>query len=100
MIDTTREHLILPREVPKYLPKSAGKKVSLATVYRWFQVGIAGVRLERVYIGPTAYSSKEALTRFFQRITEAKSGDRAYKPTKGERHNSDAIDRELEAAGL
>lgn len=99
MIDTTKEHLFPAKELPKRVQKRTGKKISLATGYRWFQIGIAGVPLERVYIGAEAYCSEEAVGRFFENVTRAKTGD-SPKQTKASLANSERIDRELQEAGI
>ena len=72
MICTTTETLISLRNIPSYLAKIGGKKVHIATVYRWVKTGIAGVQLETIHIGGTPYSSLEAMNRFVQDSSKAK----------------------------
>lgn len=72
MIDTTKEHLLPVRDVPKLLPRRPnGRRLHISAVYRWIQRGVGGVRLEAVKIGGTTYTSREALERFAQQ----RSGD-------------------------
>ncbi len=79
MINTQSETIFPLRETPDHLPKRNGRKCHLASIYRWKQCGLSGVRLETIYIGGTQYTSKEALERFFQRVT-------AVKPASHRRH--------------
>ncbi len=51
--------------------RQSGKKLGLATVWRWTDRGVKGVKLE--YVGTTRVTSREALTRFFDRIKEESS---------------------------
>lgn len=62
MIDLTAESLITLKESLNHFP---GRKISsLATIYRWFQSGVRGVKLETAVIGKIRYTSKEAIARF------------------------------------
>lgn len=47
-----------------------GKPPTLSCIYRWTAKGYRGVVLERVAIGGTRCTSREALSRFFQRISQ------------------------------
>ena len=97
MIDITSEELIPFRELPDYLPKQpSGKKLHLSACYRWKKQGVQGVRLETVFIAGCSYSSKQALNRFWQRVTEARDG----KPSVCEaKRSSVTSDQELQKAG-
>lgn len=48
-----------------------GKPVAPQTINRWATRGIRGIRLEYVKCGGTAITSKEALERFFVKLTQA-----------------------------
>ncbi len=99
MIDLKNEQVIHPTEVTKYVPEQKGKKLNVSTVYRWFQRGLAGNRLECVCIGGTRYTSVEALNRFFARVTEAKTGlpqDPSIKAIRDRKRAS----QELDVAGF
>ena len=98
MIDVTSETLILPTEVTKVLPKQKGKKTNLSTIYRWMQTGVSGVRLEYVCVGGTRFTSKQALNRFFQRITIAKGG--SVGPVTVSTSTTMQANKELDAAGF
>ena len=74
MIDLLQETLISIREVPKLLPRrGSGRLVHLSACYRWMDKGISGVRLEAVRIGGTTYTSREALQRFANRLSQTAS---------------------------
>lgn len=95
------EKLFPLREAPDHLPRRSGRKCHLASVYRWVKGGLSGVRLETLYIGGTQYTSEEALGRFFQRVTEAKSGLPSA-PASSKRSNAahERAMRELQEAGI
>ncbi|MDZ4849591.1 MAG: DUF1580 domain-containing protein [Pirellulaceae bacterium] len=99
MIDVASETLILPTEVPKVLPRQKGKKINLSTIYRWMQLGLCGVKLEYVCIGGTRFTRKQALNRFFSRITAVKTGDAIDRRVEKNVRQKQA-DSELDAAGI
>ena len=77
MIDINTETLLTPDEARRQIPGRQGKKLDLCTLYRWMQRGRKGVRLEYVCIGGKQFTSKEALARYFQRLTEAEEKRKA-----------------------
>jgi hypothetical protein len=77
MIDINTETLLTPDEARRQIPGRQGKKLDLCTLYRWMQRGRKGVRLEYVCIGGKQFTSKEALARYFQRLTEAEENRKA-----------------------
>ena len=75
MIDIEREHLIAIRDVPRHLPpKGNGRRLHISAVYRWMSRGVRGVVLESVRIGGTAYTTREALQRFADRLNDTRGG--------------------------
>lgn len=71
MIDPANEELISLSAACKLLPaRRRGKKPHLSTLYRWAGEGCRGVVLETLQVGGTKCTSREALTRFCQRLTE------------------------------
>ncbi len=67
MIDITEESLIPLSEVAAYVPSSRpGKRLNVATVWRWATAGVGGHRLETVKVGGSTYTSVEAVKRFVQ----------------------------------
>ena len=71
MIDSASETLIPLKLVPEVLPtRGRGRKVHVSCVYRWTTVGCRGVVLESLQCGATRCTSREALQRFFEALTE------------------------------
>jgi hypothetical protein len=70
MIDMHNETLLAIAEVSDHVPTHP----HVATVWRWIQKGIRGVRLESVLIGGMRYTSKEALQRFFEGSNASTNG--------------------------
>jgi len=69
------ERLIDFAEAARNLPRtSAGRHMSVKTVYRWAAHGIKGVRLEAVKVGARWMTSVEACWRFFRELTTAETG--------------------------
>jgi hypothetical protein len=70
MIEVATERLVALSKVGYHLPsRSTGQPVHVSTVYRWCTAGVRGVRLERVTIGGSTYTSVEAIQRFAERLT-------------------------------
>ena len=73
-IDLARERAIRLADVPRlsWLPlRRRGKRLHVATVFRWCQCGIRGHRLEYVQVGGCRVTSEAALQRFFAALTGA-----------------------------
>ena len=69
-IDLLRETALSPVEASDFLPRRRnGKKPNVATIYRWMQLGVKGVRLEFVQVGGTRCTTREALQRFCEELT-------------------------------
>src|SRR4051794_26984473 len=74
-IDVATETLITPKQYAKMRPEGRnGRPMNLATVYRHFNPGVRGIRLEHVKFGGNTYTSIEAVRRFAERLTDAWSG--------------------------
>ena len=73
MIDIEHENLIPIRDVPRYIPpRRSGRRLHISAVYRWIKHGVrGGIRLEAVKIGGSAYTSKEALQRFTEQLSDS-----------------------------
>jgi len=103
MIDIHSEQLVHVNEIPAQVPKTTtGKKVSLATCWRWIQRGCRGVKLESVLIGGKRYTSLEALQRFVERTTAAADGTSLLStstPSAARKRHEQAC-RELDDAGI
>jgi hypothetical protein len=70
MIDSLIEHIIgmtlAAKESP---PDRSGRRRHVSTLYRWSRDGYRGVVLETIRIGRARYTSREALQRFYERLT-------------------------------
>jgi hypothetical protein len=85
-------------EAPDHFPRRRGKKVSLATVYRWTQSGCNGIRLHTVMVGGVRYTSPLAIEQFVANLTAARDGtapSRVLAPAC-----PTAISRKLDALGI
>ena len=54
-------------------PGRNGRPMHISTAYRHALDGVRGVRLETVRIGGTLYTSREAIQRFLDRVSERAS---------------------------
>jgi hypothetical protein len=102
MIDPNTETLLSLTQAAKHLPRRrGGRPVHTSCVYRWTTTGCKGVILESIQIGGTRCTSKEALARFFQRLTHGPTPapPSIRTPARRERDLQRAM-KELEAAGV
>ena len=101
MIDTQHETLLALADVPSLIPIRRGKKrPHVSCIYRWCTRGLRGVKLESIQVGGTCCTSREALQRFFERLTAVRDGDAAPQRTVGQRRTAvDRANTELEKAG-
>lgn len=97
------ENLMPLAEVARYVPRRGGKKVHLSTLYRWSSVGCRGVVLETLQAGATRVSSREAVARFFERLTMIARGhaeEALPQRVIQMAADKDSIEEELDAAGI
>ena len=100
MIDPTTETLQSLADAVRDLPRRrAGKKVHISCAYRWTKTGCRGVILESIQVGGTRCTSKEALARFFERLTYADSPGSRRSPARRQRAAA-AAERELQQEGI
>jgi len=98
-IDLEREQVLSLRQATDSLPRlRQGRRVHISTVYRWISRGVGGVRLEAVKLGRTLVTSREALQRFADRLTED-AGD-GVEDSRAQRERSKQVGRELDRLGL
>ncbi|MBL8829595.1 MAG: DUF1580 domain-containing protein [Planctomycetaceae bacterium] len=72
MIDPLTETPISLAEADGLVPRRrGGKRCNVATVYRWTVKGVRGIKLESYQCGGSRCTSREALSRFFARLTQA-----------------------------
>jgi hypothetical protein len=73
MIDSQIEHVITFPQATDELPRRRrGRKTHVSTLFRWTTVGCRGVVLESIQVGGTRCTSREALQRFFERLSESR----------------------------
>ena len=100
MIDPRVEELINPTEATRYYPRShLGRKVHVSTVYRHATVGVRGIVLESLRT-PRLSTSKEAIARFFSRLSARPNTDVRAKPTAIQKSHDMRIEAELDSLGL
>lgn len=99
MIDTYEESLIPLSEAPQHIPG----RPNLSTLYRWFQKGARGARLETIVVGNKRFTSHEAIARFIEATTRNSPGASAPPSRQTSRQRETAIRRaevELAKAGI
>ena len=77
---TANDELVSLNEARRELipPRPDGRAVNPSTVFRWIKHGLAGpdderIKLDVVYVGSRPYVTRDALDRFFARVTEART---------------------------
>jgi hypothetical protein len=71
MIDTIAEVPIPLTKAADDLPRRRrGRKTHVSTLFRWSTAGCRGVILETIQVGGTRCTSREALQRFFERLSQ------------------------------
>jgi Protein of unknown function (DUF1580) len=71
MIDSQTEHVISFAQASDESPRRRrGRKVHISCFYRWSTVGCKGIVLESIQIGSSRCTSREALQRFYERLSE------------------------------
>jgi hypothetical protein len=101
-IDPNTETIIALSQVGKNLPRRrGGKRPHVSCIYRWTTAGCRGVVLESIQIGGTRCTSREALGRFFRRLTHGDTPDTPKVRSIAQRERATArAMRELEQAGV
>ena len=70
-INPLQEQLISLKDAAKLFPKNArGKHPHISCVYRYTTAGCRGIVLESIQAGSVRSTSREAVTRFFERLTK------------------------------
>ena len=90
-IDAVNEELITFGQAARRARPKGQRPAAPCTIWRWHRKGVSGVKLETICIGGTRYTSAEALKRFFDAVTLARSTqDVAEEPNAapGTRHSS------------
>lgn len=78
-----------------------GRPIHPSCIARWAAHGLDGIRLEKLKIGRTWCTSREALVRFFQRLTQASKADAsAAVPDVSPDRQHDRAQQVLDQAGI
>jgi hypothetical protein len=73
MIDSASETLLSLAQAAGELPRRRrGRKTHVSTLFRWTSAGCRRVVLESIQVGGTRCTSREALQRFFERLSESR----------------------------
>ena len=103
MIDIATETILTLSEAAVWLPRRwRGQRTHVSTLYRWTVSGCRGVVLEHIQIGSTRATSREALQRFFDRLTdggESQMPSTLSRSLAQRRRRSEAAAKELERIG-
>ena len=102
MIDPNQETLLSLTEAARSLPaRRRGKRPHISCLYRWSTSGCRGVILETIQIGGTRCTSREALSRFFGRLTqEANPQAETTRTVTRRRRAAEAAERQLQREGI
>ena len=97
-IDVESETLVQFSEARSAFP--GNRRVSLATLHRWRQRGVRGVKLETVLIGGLRYTSREAIARFIaaQNVDDTPAAPVITQAQR--RRQSESARQELERMGV
>ena len=99
MIDPLTEEVIYPNAAIKLYPRGAdGRTPHVSRIYRDMKRGCGGVVLESVRT-PKLATSREAVARFFRRLTEA-AEPAGTKPMPARPRSTRDVEHELDRLGL
>jgi hypothetical protein len=100
-LDVLDEQIVTLKDACTYLPRRNGRKMHVATVYRWSVAGVRGVVLETIQVGGARCTSLEAIRRFSEELTR-KTGVRRNRVRRspGALTRLRQAERELAKAGI
>lgn len=106
MIDTTAESVLSLSQAANELPRRRrGRKTHVSTLFRWTSAGCKGIVLETIQVGGTRCTSREAIQRFYERLSQprgAGDGPPRSSPIRSairRRRDSEKAGAELDARG-
>ncbi len=106
MIDSQNESLLTLAQAADELPRRRrGRKTHVSTLFRWSTAGCKGIVLETIQIGGTRCTTREALQRFYERLSQPHAVGDGCGPSSGSRstvrrrRDSERAGAELEASG-
>jgi hypothetical protein len=81
LVDWLGEDIVTFGQAAECLPRRRrGRKIHVSTFYRWSTVGCRGIILETIQVGATRCTSREALKRFFERLSQPVQASAASPP--------------------
>ena len=100
MIDLNAEEPLTLREAAR-LPflKRNGRAPHFSQLYRWAKHGLRGIKLETATLPAGMVTTREAVLRFIQRLTNPLANPETRTPTQRQRA-IERVDRELREAGI
>jgi hypothetical protein len=100
MLDTASESLLTLAEAADQLPRRRrGRKTHVSSLYRWTVSGCRGVVLESIQVGGTRCTSREALERFFDRLSGIGNAAPAQRSVTRRQRQSEAAEKKLKELG-
>ncbi len=101
-INTLIEQPITLTEATTLVPRRRqGRKAAVGTLYRWSTVGCRRVVLETIQVGACRCTSREALQRFFERLTAQATGQPIEaQPSKQREREIREAEHALDEAGI
>jgi Protein of unknown function (DUF1580) len=107
MINITSETPIPLTQAADELPRRrGGRKTNVSTLFRWTTGGCRGVLLEYIQVGGTRCTSREALQRFFEKLSQPRqAGNSAgqsgsvFRSAVRRKRDADEAGRKLEEMG-
>ena len=101
MAITLDEDIVPLTEAAQFIPRRNGRKPHVSCLYRWTVQGCRGVVLESIQCGATRCTSRQAIVRFFERLTAAAGlQQKDPSPTPGNDLRVKEIEARLSAEGL
>jgi hypothetical protein len=98
MIDPFKERVGTFTKLARLVPRTRNDRpVHANTLRRWAFRGRRGVKLERIEIGGVTCSSVEALSRFFEALTQLEGND---PPTVRDAKSHERVEQQLKRFGL
>ena len=96
MIDSLNEELLSLTEAAKFLPgRRQSKRPTLSCLYRWTKQGCRGIVLESIQVGGTRCTSRQAIARFIQHLSNPNSTAGHRVPNSSRSHHAD-VERKLD----
>jgi hypothetical protein len=102
MTNLMNENLRPLSEAVQWVPRGEGQRAHVSTMHRWASKGCRGVVLETLQVGGGRYTSREALGRFFERLSDAPPAHDAGngKPAVIDHRRLEQVERALLREGL